>query len=270
MSIVSSSTRTTSHKRTPLRLNKRKHWTRHWTHPEPKSRGALAARPAICARPRHGRPGRRTRPLPPGANWPWVKLNGIPFWGRCTTHFRTYFSGDWDVHWGCDRDFDHSITKWMKIQIQWFYVSALHRRMKHAKPCGWLKSKSIHPFRTTVQKPNGRIRVPNVDTNKLGCCRSPSKKLNLLLVKRKYERNPKSSSLKIQPNSSRANVMASKCCDMDFAHPPHGTHVPASQAASWLWGSSAELQPPPRSEGQEVQCLKDVHQTKCSPMPYYI
>ena len=20
--------------------------------------------------------------------------------GRCTTHFRTYFSGDWDVHWG--------------------------------------------------------------------------------------------------------------------------------------------------------------------------
>ena len=30
----------------------------------------------------------------------WVKTNGIPFWGRCTTHFRTYFSGDWDVHWG--------------------------------------------------------------------------------------------------------------------------------------------------------------------------
>ena len=24
---------------------------------------------------------------------------GIPFWGWCTTHFRTYFSGDWDVHW---------------------------------------------------------------------------------------------------------------------------------------------------------------------------
>ena len=25
----------------------------------------------------------------------------VPFWGfRCTTHFRTYFSGDWDVHWG--------------------------------------------------------------------------------------------------------------------------------------------------------------------------
>ena len=29
-----------------------------------------------------------------------VKTNGIPFWGRCTTHFKTYFSGDWDVHWG--------------------------------------------------------------------------------------------------------------------------------------------------------------------------
>ena len=36
--------------------------------------------------------------------WLWVKTNGIPFWGRCTTHFRTYFSGDWDVHWGCDLD----------------------------------------------------------------------------------------------------------------------------------------------------------------------
>ena len=27
-----------------------------------------------------------------------VKTNGIPFWGGCTTHFRSYFSGDWDVH----------------------------------------------------------------------------------------------------------------------------------------------------------------------------
>ena len=25
----------------------------------------------------------------------------VPFWGRCTTHFRTYFNVDWDVHWGC-------------------------------------------------------------------------------------------------------------------------------------------------------------------------
>ena len=24
----------------------------------------------------------------------------VPLWGRCTTHFRTYFSGDWDVYWG--------------------------------------------------------------------------------------------------------------------------------------------------------------------------
>ena len=30
---------------------------------------------------------------------------GIPFWGRCT-HFRTYVSGDWDVRWGYDLDFD--------------------------------------------------------------------------------------------------------------------------------------------------------------------
>ena len=24
--------------------------------------------------------------------------------GEFTTHFRTYFSGDWDVHWGWDFD----------------------------------------------------------------------------------------------------------------------------------------------------------------------
>ena len=31
----------------------------------------------------------------------------VPFWARCTTHFRTYFSGDWDVHWGLtDLGFD--------------------------------------------------------------------------------------------------------------------------------------------------------------------
>ena len=29
-----------------------------------------------------------------GKIWPWVNTNG------CTTHFRSYFSGDWDVHWG--------------------------------------------------------------------------------------------------------------------------------------------------------------------------
>ena len=25
--------------------------------------------------------------------WPWANTNGIPFWGRCNTHFRTYSSG---------------------------------------------------------------------------------------------------------------------------------------------------------------------------------
>ena len=35
-----------------------------------------------------------------------VKTNGIILVGRCTTHFRTYFSGDWDVYWGYDLDFD--------------------------------------------------------------------------------------------------------------------------------------------------------------------
>ena len=35
-----------------------------------------------------------------------VKTNGISFWAsELTTHF-SLFSGDWDVHWGYDLDFD--------------------------------------------------------------------------------------------------------------------------------------------------------------------
>ena len=45
-------------------------------------------------------PGVQFGPIP---IWLWVKPM-VPFWGRCTTHLRTYFSGDWDVHWV--RDFD--------------------------------------------------------------------------------------------------------------------------------------------------------------------
>ena len=41
-----------------------------------------------------------------GRKWPWVKTVLVPFW-RCTTHFRTYLSGDWDVHCGYDLDLTH-------------------------------------------------------------------------------------------------------------------------------------------------------------------
>ena len=50
------------------------------------------------------RPHRRTTDRvdsPRGGSKPMV-----PFWGRCTTQFRTYFSGDWAVHWGYDLGFD--------------------------------------------------------------------------------------------------------------------------------------------------------------------
>ena len=38
----------------------------------------------------------------------WIKtVLGSHFGvGEFTTHFRTYSSGDWDVHWGGNRDFD--------------------------------------------------------------------------------------------------------------------------------------------------------------------
>ena len=43
--------------------------------------------------------------------WSWYGCGSKPFWyysgvGEFITHFRTYFSGDWDVHWGDDLDFD--------------------------------------------------------------------------------------------------------------------------------------------------------------------
>ena len=51
----------------------------------------------------------------------WVKTNGIPFWGRCTTHFRTYFSGAWDVHWGYDLGFH----PWQHLTQESFFPSML-------------------------------------------------------------------------------------------------------------------------------------------------
>ena len=30
----------------------------------------------------------------------WGSKPMVPFWGRCTTHFRTYFSWEWEVYWG--------------------------------------------------------------------------------------------------------------------------------------------------------------------------
>ena len=35
--------------------------------------------------------------------------------GEFTTHFRTYLSGDWDLHWGCDLDFD----PWLFVLVVW-------------------------------------------------------------------------------------------------------------------------------------------------------
>ena len=43
-------------------------------------------------------------PTQPSTNWLWLsKPMGSHF--GVGTHFRTYFSGDWDVHWGYDLDF---------------------------------------------------------------------------------------------------------------------------------------------------------------------
>ena len=45
------------------------------------------------------------RPIGGRPIWLWVNTNGTIL-GWVTTHFSTYFSGDWDVHWGYDLDCD--------------------------------------------------------------------------------------------------------------------------------------------------------------------
>ena len=37
----------------------------------------------------------------PGTRLAMGRITYGECWGRCTTHFSTYFSGDWDVHQGC-------------------------------------------------------------------------------------------------------------------------------------------------------------------------
>ena len=78
----------------------------------PRLRGAAlaAGRRGFLWRPAGAfgaaRPGLGERCAMGYCGW-FVKTNQISFWlvGEFTTHFRSYFSGDWD-HWGYDLAFD--------------------------------------------------------------------------------------------------------------------------------------------------------------------
>ena len=61
---------------------------------------------------------------------PMVSHFGV---GEFTTHFRTYFSWDWDVHWGYDLDFDPWPCEWWMASTNRWLVSRksgnrFHRR----------------------------------------------------------------------------------------------------------------------------------------------
>ena len=74
-----------------------------------------------------------------------VETNGIPFWGRCTTHFRTYFSRDWDVHWGYVILTHGHLGVWLKIKqlgLRRFWSTCPFTRV----PC-WTSFFEPHPFR---------------------------------------------------------------------------------------------------------------------------
>ena len=76
-----------------------------------------------------------------------IKTSGIPFWGRCTSLSRTYLSGDWDVHWGYDLDFDpwpHPLKGWRERMTACSLCTLTNRTPKSRKgghficePLGW-------------------------------------------------------------------------------------------------------------------------------------
>ena len=41
----------------------------------------------------------------------WYQFGGF----RCTTHFRTYFSGDWDVRWGYGVLTHSHVFEWIRL-----------------------------------------------------------------------------------------------------------------------------------------------------------
>ena len=46
----------------------------------------------------------------------------VPFWVRCTTHVRTYVSGDWDVHWGYGVLTHSHMSEWVSFVGARFWV----------------------------------------------------------------------------------------------------------------------------------------------------
>ena len=69
----------------------------------------------------------------------------VPFWGRCTTHFRTYFSGEWDVHCKYDLDFDPwPYCHFVPIAPRWASWHRLKELPLH-RPCAELRDSVAAP-----------------------------------------------------------------------------------------------------------------------------
>ena len=90
---------------------------------------------------------------------------GISFWlvGEFTNHFRTYFSGDWDVYWGYDLAFD----LWQFLCLDEHGHHLLHR---DAAPTGQQKSHKLlglgcnrlhHIRRTPAEFPGWLLQLGN-------------------------------------------------------------------------------------------------------------
>ena len=55
----------------------------------------------------------------------------VPFWSRCTPIF-VYFSGDWDVHWGYDLDFDTQPYSISSARLPCLWICPMRRTLVQA------------------------------------------------------------------------------------------------------------------------------------------
>ena len=87
----------------------------------------------------------------------------------------------------------HSFQSWMTLEGE--HKFNMYQFSGGFQPLNHDKQKMQEMFPNNNHATSHLRCAPNT-TCTLGCCRSPSKKFNFLLVERKYEENPKSQSLK--------------------------------------------------------------------------
>ena len=105
------------------------------------------------------------------ATWLWLsEAMGSHFGvGECTTHFRTYFSGDWDVHWGATGVLTHvHISKVVSPQPELPRISRTTSWMTHGARKGnlTLRFGCPEPPEKKKYKKDNKKETKNSNNNK--------------------------------------------------------------------------------------------------------